>query len=155
MKLAEALIERSDLQKRTGELRARIADALYKSEDEEVENIQELLEKVNAVSERLEGLIRSINRTNMLTEFHAEGVDGVLSDALARRDSLSAKHKTLSEALTSASSSGRRLRYYDDRPAGKLTIAVSDLRREADDLSGMIRRLDLAIQQVNWNTDLL
>ena len=152
MKLAEALIERSDLQKKLGELRVRIVAALYKAEDDEVENAVELLAEADKVVDRLEGLIVRINETNMSTQFKAENVDGVLMDALARRDALTSKHTTLKQVLEGTS---RRRGYFDDRvPQGKLMVPLSDLRANADRIAGEIRRLDLAIQQTNWDTDL-
>jgi predicted metal-dependent HD superfamily phosphohydrolase len=33
-------------------------------------------------------------------------------------------------------------------------ISARDLKRETDELAGKIRRLDLAIQMVNWSQDL-
>lgn len=152
MKLAEALIERSDLQKKLGELRARIVASLYKTEDDEVENATDLLTEANNVVNRLESLIVRINKTNMSTPFKAENIDGVMMDALARRDALSSKHTTLTQVLEGTS---RRRRYFDDRPAqGKLTVSLGELRAEADKTAGEIRRLDLAIQQTNWDTEL-
>jgi len=156
MKIAEALIRRSDLQKKVGELRERINNSLYIVEGEdEGEDVAELFTKANDTVHELEDLIRRVNKTNMATVFEAEGVSGTIMDAPARRESLSMRSKTVTEAISNTSSSGRRRLFYDDRAPGKLTVSVANLRREADELAAQIRRLDLAIQQVNWNTEVL
>lgn len=116
-----------------------------------LEDPAELLETAEADTRRLEWLIRAINHTNSTTLFDACDVTGTLTDALARRDALASLHKTLSEALKGVGS--RRRRYFDDRPAGKLAIDVAAWRRRADDTAAKLRQLDLAIQALNWATD--
>lgn len=153
MRLAEALAERADLHKRLGSLRERLADNMYADEDGvPLENPDELLGAAEADTRRLETLIRSINATNSSTAFNACDVSGTLTDALARRDALASLHKTLKEALDSTGT--RRRRFFDDR-SGKLTIDVPQWRGRLDDVARQLRQLDLAIQSLNWTTELV
>ncbi len=86
MKLAEALAERADAQKRLEQLRSRSqAAARYQEGEEPVEDANALLAEAEEILVRLEELIRRINRTNSSQEIEP-GV--TITDAIARRDVL-------------------------------------------------------------------
>src|SRR5437899_8932885 len=93
MKLGEALTLRSDLQTRVGELRNRITQSARVQEGEKPhEDPTELLNEFDAVADELERLVGQINRTNLTVRLP----DGrTLTEALARRDSLTLRHQTL------------------------------------------------------------
>ena len=68
MKLASALSERADLQRRLSELTSRLNNNAKVQEGEEpAENPQELLKEMDAMLERLEWLMTRINLTNSRT----------------------------------------------------------------------------------------
>lgn len=72
MKLAEALIERSDLQKRLSLLEGRLKRSSRVQEgDEPPESPRYLLTELDVLSKSLEDLIRRINRTNVLTAINS------------------------------------------------------------------------------------
>lgn len=90
MKLAEALAERADATRRIEQLRARIqSNARYQEGEEPSEDAAALLAEVTQVAERLELLIRRINRTNTAAQV---GQGSSITDALARRDVLRLRH---------------------------------------------------------------
>ena len=92
MKLAEALMERSDCQTRIRELRERIVrNARVQEGETPSEDPTSLLTELRVVIGRFETLIRLINKTNAVVEI--AGI-GTVTDALARRDILG-KHVQL------------------------------------------------------------
>lgn len=150
MKLAEALQERADLNRRVEQLRARLSNNVVMQEGvKPVESPDALLNEMDALLNRLEALIIAINRTNM-----AAIVDGApLSDALARRDVLKMRISILRNVVDQASRLAQRSRGDEIRqlPA----VDVRALQRQVDDLSRDFRLLDNRIQAANWATELI
>lgn len=136
-------------------MRARIvANARFQEGEEPAEDAQALLAEAGVVLDELEGLIRRINRTNAATSI---GTDGTITDALARRDVLRARHSVVTAAADAAvgksqAGIGRQLRSeLKMLPA----LPVAQLRAQADDLARQLRELDVRIQQSNWEHDLM
>lgn len=150
MKLAEALKLRADLTTRSAELLQRARNSAVVQEGyEAAENPTELLAQQAEVLDQIEALVVAINTTNLQTMV---GQDSMTA-ALAKRDRLRARHRTLvlvAQSGEAVSERGTRseLRWLPQ-------VSVSGLRREADDLARQIRELDLQIQQANWTTELL
>jgi hypothetical protein len=155
VKLAEALALRADATRRVEQLRTRIvANARFQEGEEPAEDAQSLLAEAGAVLDELEGLIRRINRTNAATRI---GPEGTITDALARRDVLRARHSVVTAAADAAvgrsqAGMGRQLRSELKMLAA---LPVAQLRAQADDLARQIRELDVRIQQSNWEFDLM
>ena len=155
MKLAEALALRADASRRIEQLRTRIvANARFQEGEEPAEDAQALLAEAGVALDELEDLIRRINRTNAATRI---GPEGTITDALARRDVLRARHSVVTAAADAAAGKsqagmGRQLR----SELKMLTaLPVARLRAQADDLARQIRDLDVRIQQSNWEFDLV
>jgi hypothetical protein len=151
MKLGEALTLRSDMQKRMEQLRGRIKEAAVVQEGETPpEDPQALLDEFMRVADELEALIVRINRTNIVTQLP----DGrTLTDALARRDVLTLRQAALRQVADVA---GERQQRYGLAEIRTLpTVDVGALRAQADDLARERRELDAAVQETNWQTDLL
>lgn len=152
MLLAEALRERADAQRQLATLRDRIADAARFTEGEEpAENATELLAEAEAVVDRLAELILLINRSNL----EAALSDGrTLTAALAERDALRTRFGLFKAAADAAA--GRRGFFRSGRQELRTFAAldVTDLQRRADDVARQIRELDLAIEQVNFATEI-
>lgn len=88
MKLANALMERSELQHHLSELSTRLNNNAKVQEGEEpAENPSELLEDLNNTIISLEDLITRINLTNSTT--HIDGT--TITELLAKRDCLKQK----------------------------------------------------------------
>lgn len=150
MKLAEALQERADLNRRVEQLRARLSNNVVMQEGvKPVESPDALLSEMDALLKRLEALIIAINRTNMATV-----VDGApLSDALARRDVLKMRINMLRNVVDQASRLAQRSRGDEIRQLS--AVDVRALQRQVDDLSRDFRLLDNRVQAANWATELI
>jgi hypothetical protein len=102
MKLAEALTNRADLQRRIEQMRGRLQkSALVQEGESPPEDPQELLEETERLVSELEGYVRRINRTNLSATL-ADG-ETTLTDALARRDALTLRYGTLKTLVSTAS----------------------------------------------------
>jgi chromosome segregation ATPase len=146
MKLAEALANRADLQRRIEQMRGRLQKSALVQEDP-----QELLEETERLVSELEGYVRRINRTNLSATL-ADG-ETTLTEALARRDALTLRYGTLNTFVSTASD---RLPRYGRAEIRILpAVEVGPLRRRMDELARQRRELDTAIQQANWAIDLM
>ena len=100
MKLATALSERADLQRRLSELQTRLNNNAKVQEGESpAEAPKTLLAELDAILTRLEELITKINLTNSLTVAEGE----TLTAKLARRDCLSKRVSMMRSFLDCAS----------------------------------------------------
>lgn len=151
MKLAEALINRADAQNRIYQLRDRINRVVRVQEgDEPAENPQELLDELRRTIAQFNTLVKQINRTNANTAF-SEGT--TLTDALADRDALAQERSIITGLISTATA--QNYRYSRTEIKQVTTVDVGELQRQADDLARRYRELDSAIQQLNWNVDLI
>ena len=151
MKLAEALIARADLQNKAGQIKRRISQSAKVQEgDEPVEDAAELLRQYDALMAELEALVIRINRTNAASVLD----NGVLADAIAKRDSLKARINTYRELCDEVSV--MRERGYDRTDIKYVRcVDVSELRKQMDELSKQYRELDTKMQGMNWTVELL
>ncbi|WP_017814993.1 DIP1984 family protein [Paenibacillus shenyangensis] len=151
MKLAEALILRSDLQKRFEQVKYRLDNNSKIQEGEQPsEQPADLLKEMDQLLGQLGLLIQQINRTNntvMLDDTRT------LADALVDRDILSMRRKALADLAQSASI--RQDRFTRTEVRFISTVNVAELQREADQLAKTHRELDTRIQELNWLTSLL
>ena len=151
MKLAEALLIRSDLQKKLFQLKARIANNVKVQDgDSPNEDPNALIIEANQVITELATLIEKIHRTNALSQT-SEGES--LLNLLNKRDELEMRHKLLSDANDMASNEAAR--YSPREIKWKVMVSVSALQKQADDLSMKLRKLNLVIQANNWQIDLV
>ena len=150
MKLAEALIERSDLQKRLDQLEDRLgSNALVQDGEEPAEDPVALLAELLTLSASLEDLITRINLTNA-----AVTVDGqTLTALIAKRDVLTKRIRITRHFLDTASQTGMRSR--GSEIILKSTVPVRELQKNLDELSKTLRETDTAIQAANWSNELL
>ncbi len=149
MKLAEALQERADIQKRLSQLRGRLLNNAKVQEGEKpVEEPMQLLQEMDGMVKRLEELILRINMTNAQTSDNGE----TLTALLAKRECLQKKVYLMRDFLDRASELVERSSYMEIKV--KSTISVPEKRKELDILSKELRNVDSRIQQLNWLTDL-
>lgn len=150
MRLAEALMLRSDLQKRFISLRNRVGqNAVVQDGERSHESPQALMEQAEKVLEKLEELVYGINRANAR---HALPDGRSLTQAVARRDTLRQRHGLLSHAIESAQKAPSRYGMAEIRWVA--TVNVAELQKKADELSQEIRELNAVIQECNWRVDL-
>lgn len=150
MKLAEALMERAELQKKVAQLKERLStNARVQEGEEPAEDPEQLLKALDASITALEEMIIRINRTNSATRVDAENT---FADLLARRDVLKQKHKAYT-TLADAASEGHE-RYSRSEIKYVSTVNVAELRKQIDAIAKELRRVDTKIQEHNWTTEL-
>lgn len=150
MKLATALSERADLQRRIAELGTRLNNNAKVQEGEKpAEDPKALLEELNRDFVRLEELMARINHTNNATV--AEGRS--LTDYIAKRDCLKQKISIMRSFLDR--SSEKVARYSKTEIKIMSTVEVTDIQKEVDKLSKELRETDEKIQELNWTTELI
>lgn len=150
-KLAEALIQRADAQKRIEQLKQRVIRiAKVQDGDQPAENPAALIGEIERISGTLVDLIRRVNRTNAATPLAGEGT---IADAIARRDGLRLLYNaytTLAEAAVV-----KQDRYTKSEVRFVSTVDVGALQRRADELAREYRELDTRLQAANWLVELL
>lgn len=150
MKLAEALQERADLNRRIQQLQQRLSNnAVVQEGEQPAENPKELLIELDRSVFELEELIARINLTNCRAQINGES----LTALLARRDALKLKLSVYRDLAYNASQLARRA----TRTEIKILSAVNvkDVQGQADALAKELRLLDNAIQAANWTTELI
>ena len=151
MKLAEALAERSDCQVRIEDVKKRIVRSARVQEGETpAEDSRALIKESETLYARLLELIAAINRTNSRTSFDGQRT---LSDAIAERDVTGKRRDFLASVAEAAST--RQDRYSKSEVKFVSTLSVSETQKQVDHLSKYYRELDVAIQELNWKTDLI
>ncbi len=150
MKLATALSERADLQRRISELSVRLNNNAKVQEGEKPsEEPKELLKELDECLNRLEELVARINKTNNETT----SGERTLTDLLAKRDSLKERIRIMRDFLNA--SSEKVSRYSKTEIKVYSTVPVSDLQKEVDSYSRQLRETDELIQGLNWTTELM
>lgn len=150
MKLAEALQERADLNRRIEQLRYRLNNNVLVQEGEKpLEDPAALLEELESSFTRLEWLIARINLTNCAVKVEGRS----LTELIARRDVLSLRAEAYRRLVEEASQNTHRA----TRTEIKILSAVDvpALQRQADDASRELRLLDNTLQTTNWTADLM
>ena len=150
MKLAEALQERADLNRRIEQLRYRLSNNVLVQEGEKpLEDPAALLEELESSFTRLEWLIARINLTNCAVKVEGRS----LTELIARRDVLSLRAEAYRRLVEDASQNTHRA----TRTEIKILSAVDvpALQRQADDASRELRLLDNTLQATNWTADLM
>ena len=150
MKLAEALQERADLNRRIEQLRYRLNNNVLVQEGEKpAEDPAALLEELEGSLARLEWLIARINLPNCAVKVEGRS----LTELIARRDVLSLRADAYRRLVEEASQNTHRA----TRTEIKILSAVDvpALQRQADDASRELRLLDNTLQATNWTADLM
>ena len=162
MLLAEALAERKDVLKRIGEYPAKVVEFAVWDEDEKKPDAAVLVDLNKAYAadlDRLEELNVKIHKANAVLTVQTEQGEMTIMEAIALRDRLNLgrisadRTKQAVESALGRHSLYRRSRSKEDVRI-KTLVAPRDIAREEDALAGEIRRLDLAIQMVNWSQEL-
>ena len=149
MKLAEALQERADIQKRLAQLKGRLRNnARVQDGEQPPEKPEDLLRELDMLSARLEELMTRINITNAETQ--DAGVS--LTALIAKRDCLRTKVAMLRDFLDEAADLATRALRSEIRI--KSTVSVVEQRKTLDKLAQELRRIDTRLQQRNWLTEL-
>ena len=150
MKLAEALQERADLNRRMEQLKRRLtANALVQEGERPAEEPAELLAELYGCAARLELLMAQINKTNCATL-----VDGMsLTQLLARKDTLSARLSAYRDLVYAASQTAHRATRGEIRIHSAIDVKAT--QKQVDQMARELRLLDNRLQGANWATELL
>ena len=149
MKLAEALQERADLNRRIEQLRSRLdSNALVQEGEKPAEEPEQLLRELDGCVERLEELMAKINRTNCETVVEGK----TLTEMIARKDALLIRLSAYRDLVNTASQTARRATRSEIKIFS--TINVQDKQRMVDEMAKELRLLDNKLQATNWTVDL-
>ncbi len=150
MKLAEALIERADIQRKITVLRSRLQNNAQVQEGTEPnEKPADLIKELDENVKRLEYLISRINYTNATVKSDS---GSTIADLIVKRDMLALKISAMNDLLRTASATVCRAMHTEIKilPA----INVKSLQEKIDKLSKELRLTDTEIQSNNWLTEL-
>lgn len=152
MKLAEALQERADLNRKIDQLQDRLrTNALVQEGENPPEDPSELLEELNGALDRLEVLMARINLTNSQVKQSESGK--TLTELIAARDALKLRVASYRELVSAASQTASRATRSEIRILS--AIDVRAVQRQLDALSRELRQTDNLIQEMNWTTELI
>jgi len=150
MKLAEALLLRSEYQKKVANLQSRVlANIKVQDNDKPLENPQVLIAEVFELSEKLCVLIKRINTCNNTTKLPS---GQTLSEAIVERDMIMKKRNILAAVAAKAHEKDYRLTHSEIKM--NVAISVEETQQQIDALSKQFRELDAQIQALNWATDI-
>ncbi len=150
MKLAEALIERADLQCRLEQLKQRLnQNAQYQEGEEPAESPEALLAEYRQAATKLGQLIVKINLANNRIQLES---GQLMVEALAKRDRLKAEHNTLINLADAATQTFDR--YSRSEIKTLAAIDVKNIRKQIDEIAKQHRQLDTQIQQANWLSEI-
>lgn len=150
MKLAEALLLRSEYQKKIDNLSQRILNNLKVQEnDKPYENPETLLAEAMKINDEMCVLVKKINQKN--TEVKLPNGQ-TIAEALADRDMLMKKRQLLTSMTNHAGQKDYRLTHAEVKMC--VTIDIGEIQKQVDSLSQQFRDLDTMIQGQNWTVDL-
>ena len=150
MKLAEALLLRSEYQNKIENLQNRIMVNLKVQENEEpYENPEELLNEAFELNDKLCDLVKQINARNNTATLPT---GQLVSEALTDRDALMKKRNLLAAVAAKAAERDYRITHAEIKMY--MTLPIGEIQKQIDSLSRDFRELDTQIQAVNWTVDL-
>ncbi len=151
MKLAEALMERADMQNKLNVLNDRILSNLKVQEGQElIEDPNELIKEYEKVNNALINLIQKINKTNSKTII--KEYDCTIADALAKKDMLLKLKSTYDEIVSEATAYQTRISRSEIKYIN--VVDVKNINKLSDKVGKEYRLLDVKIQELNWLTEL-
>jgi hypothetical protein len=154
-KLAEALVQRKQLQEKFQRLCGRIANnAKVQEGDQPDEQPEVLMSEAEQVLAEVKRLTIDINRTNSETPLPGSAL--TLMEAIAERDRLRSERQML-DTLGNAARFDQQRGYGATRNEVKwhATVNVADVQKQIDQVAQTYRQLDTQIQAANWTTDLI
>ena len=151
MKLAEALLIRSDMQKKLAQIKGRIRSNVKVQEgDTPNEDPNTLMIDASQIITELSSLIERIHLTNAVAK--TDKGQSMLT-LLVERDTLEMRHKLLIEAIEATDTEADRYSHREIK--WNLMISVASLQKQADDIAMKLRKINIVIQANNWQIDLV
>jgi len=151
MKLGELLMQRADLNKRIGQVEARLKEAVLVQEGDDPDgDPTELLVELNGLYDQMGTIVSAINGVNATATMQ----DGTpLGEALLLRNMLGKRIKSYQQVIGAAGSNNMS-RYSRNEIKFVKTVDLVALQKHLDSLSRQHRDLDVEIQQRNWELDI-
>ncbi|MDR1539697.1 MAG: DIP1984 family protein [Clostridiales bacterium] len=150
MKLAEALMQRSEYQKKIENMQSRIlANIKVQDDDKPLEDPGALTKEALDLIAHLGELINKINKKNNIALLPS---GKTISEAIVERDMLMRQRNLLAAITGKAQEKDYRLTHSEVKM--NVVVSLSETQRQIDELSRKFRELDAQIQGVNWTTDL-
>ena len=151
MKLAEALLIRSDMQKKLAQLKGRIrSNVKVQDGDTPSEDPNALMIEASQIISELSNLIERIHRTNAIAQ--TDKGQSMLT-LLVERDTLEMRHKLLIEAIEATDTEVDRYSHREIK--WNIIVSVAGLQKQADDIAMKLRKINIVIQANNWQIDLI
>ncbi|ERL55971.1 DIP1984 family protein [Psychrobacter aquaticus] len=151
MKLAEALLIRSDMQKKLAQIKGRMRSNIKVQEgDTPNEDPNALMIDASQIITELSVVIERIHRTNAIAKTN-EGQS--MLTLLIERDTLEMRHKLLIESIEATDTEVDR--YSPREIKWHVMVSVASLQKQADDIAMKLRKINLVIQANNWQIDLV
>lgn len=150
MKLAEALQERADLNRKIEQLGVRLNNnAIVQEGEKPAENPEDLLKELNESIERLENIIARINKTNCETIVEGKSI----TELIAKKDCLMVKLSVYKQLACTASQIAHRAGRKEIKILS--TVDVKEVQKKIDSIAKELRITDNKIQEMNWKTELI
>ena len=151
MKLAEALLIRSDMQKKLAQIKGRIRSNVKVQEgDTPNEDPNALMIDASQIIIELSVLIERIHRTNAIAKTD-QGQS--MMTLLVERDTLEMRHKLLIDAIEATDTEADRYSHREIK--WNIMVSVAGLQKQADDIAMKLRKINIVIQANNWQIDLV
>lgn len=154
MTLAEALIEKKELNNTIDSVFSALIDSVKIQEGDQVrEDQDDLNARLTQTLTDIQKLTIAINRTNANTVIVFNDQTITLAIAIIQRDTLKRQmgfYNSIVERVTHRSE-----RYSRNEIKDIVTIDPSKYREQYNKLAKQFRQLDVLIQRTNWNTDLI
>lgn len=152
MKLAVALQERNDLNKKIVQLNYRLElNAVVQDGEKTGENPEELLEELNECYRNLEDLIGRINKTNCQTITSYNNLS--LTELIAKKDVLMQKINSYRALADTASNLVTRVSRSEIKILSN--VDVKKIQKDIDKLSKELRLVENTIEETNWQIELI
>ena len=149
MKLAEALQERADLNRKISELTQRVKQNCLVQEGEKTnEDPNVLMTELDGCIDRLLWLMSEINKTNNSAVINGR----TLTAIIAEKDAMKLKLTAYRQFVNEAGNRTQRARFSEIKIMN--AVDVPQLQKKADLCAKRIRELDNTLQQANWTIDL-
>ncbi len=152
MKLAVALQERNDLNKKIVQLNYRLElNAVVQDGEKTGENPEELLEELNECYRNLEDLIGRINKTNCQTITSYNNLS--LTELIAKKDVLIQKINSYRSLADTASNLVTRVSRSEIKILSN--VDVKKIQKDIDKMSKELRLVENTIEETNWQIELI
>lgn len=152
MKLAVALQERNDLNKKIAQLNYRLElNAIVQEGEKSGEDPYELLEELDSCYKKLEDLISRINKTNcqVITNYN----NLTLTELIAKKDVLIQKIDSYRTLFNKASNLVSRVMRSEIKILSN--VDVKKVQKDIDYMSKELRLIENTIEETNWKFDLI